>query len=111
MKDYFVIIKSKLREANSILGINTEYEVDAHILYENKDGRDIYKDVVIKFFGRPPEQFFIKLCPGRECLLVLKHESDNTFICDGAYWYIENKKILSFKDNTEISPTIVFRDR
>ena len=107
MGKYFVIIKSDLRDANSILGLNTEYIIDAQILYDKKNGRDLYKNVTIRFLGKPSEIFFLKLRPGLKCLLLLKNENDDEFICDGADWYIKDQRYFSFKDDKEISPEII----
>jgi hypothetical protein len=105
-RGYFVIVKSSIRDTNSILGPNTEYEFEADVLYDRQNGRDIYKSCLIKFFGRPQEMFFQKINPGLECFLFLKNDGID-FICEGAYWYFRDRNFYSFENDEFIQPDII----
>jgi hypothetical protein len=109
--EYFVIVDSAIRSVN-IEGMEGRvlYEFDAQLHLKNNSKQDKFKNVIINIYGRPNENIFKKIMPELECVLYLREETPNTFILEGARYYINkvSKTFHSFDDDKEIQKDIIF---
>ncbi|GHV33798.1 hypothetical protein AGMMS4952_26080 [Spirochaetia bacterium] len=111
-QEYFVIAESKIRDSTpNFIEKGALYEFNAKIFIGIQNGDNIFKPIIIQFYGRPPVKIKDIIQPDLECTLMLNKQNDNVYICDGANWYIDkkNKKIISFQDGKEISKEVILK--
>jgi hypothetical protein len=111
-QECFVIAESTIRDSTpKFMEIGALYEFNAKIFISTQNGENVFKPIIIQFYGRPPVEIRDIIQPNLECTLILNKQSDNVYICSDANWYIDRKKekIISFHDGKEIPMEIILK--